>query len=135
MGSVGAATRVPSFWDILQSGRLRNLNYQPQRRIDCYETSNHRKPSECVRQLAIPPESAIRDLNARRQHVARTPNLEFPAADDTLLRQLMQVRGYTYHRSPVRVGWFSPTDGPQQLKIVAGALGLALPHPAAMAAA
>jgi multidrug efflux pump subunit AcrA (membrane-fusion protein) len=80
---------------------------------------------------------ALRGLSAQRQHCARpnTPILEFPAADDTLLRQLMQVRGYTYHRSPVRVGWFSPTDGPQQLRIVAGALGLALPHPAAMAAA
>ena len=81
-------------------------------------------------------ESALRDLNVQRQHVARpnTPNLEFPAADDTLLRQLMQVRGYTYHRGPERIGWFSPTDGPQQLKIVAGALGVAVPRPEAVAA-
>jgi hypothetical protein len=75
-------------------------------------------------------QAALRDLNAQRQHVARpnTPILEFPAADDTLLRQLMQVRGYTYHRGPSRVGWFSPTDGPQQLRIIAGALGLAVPQ-------
>ena len=75
-------------------------------------------------------EGALRDLNAQRQHVARpnTPNLEFPAADETLLRQLMKVRGYTYHRG-VRVGWFSPTDGPQQLRIIAGAPGMAVPQP------
>jgi len=64
-------------------------------------------------------------------HVAHpnTPNLEFPAADDTVLRQLMQARGYTYHRGPSRVGWFSPAGGPQQLKIIAGALGLPVPQP------
>lgn len=80
-------------------------------------------------------ESALSDLNAQRQHVVRTSNLEFPAADDTLLRQLMQARGYTYHRGPSRVGWFSPTSGPQQLRIVAGALGLPLPHPGRESAA
>jgi len=81
-------------------------------------------------------EAALRDLNTQRQHVGHpsTPNLEFPAASDVLLRQLMQVRGYTYHRSPQRVGWFSPTAGPQQLQIVAAALGLALPHPESVAA-
>jgi hypothetical protein len=41
----------------------------------------------------------------------------------------MDVRGFSYQRGPVRVGWFSPTDGPQQLKIVANALGLKLPQP------
>ena len=76
-------------------------------------------------------EAALRDLNTQRQHVARpnTPNLEFPAADDALLRQLMKVRGYSYNRGPARVGWFSPAGGPQQLKIIAGALGLVVPHP------
>jgi len=74
---------------------------------------------------------ALRDLTGQRQHVGRpnTPNLEFPAADETLLRQLMQARGYTYHRGPSRVGWFSSTGNPQQLKIVASALGLKLPNP------
>jgi len=72
---------------------------------------------------------ALRDLTAQRQHVARTPNLEFPAADEMLLRQFMLARGFTYHRGPVRVGWFSPTDGPQQLRIIASVLGLALPQP------
>jgi len=79
----------------------------------------------------VETEGALRNLNAQRQHVAHpnTPNLEFPAADETLLRQLMQVRGYTYYRGPERIGWFSSAGGPQQLKIIAGALGLALPHP------
>jgi hypothetical protein len=75
-------------------------------------------------------EAALRDLTGQRQHVARpsTPNLEFPAADDTLLRQLMKVRDFRYLQGPSRVGWFSPTDGPQQLRIIAGALGLAVPQ-------
>jgi hypothetical protein len=80
-------------------------------------------------------ESALSNMTAQRQHVVRTSNLEFPAADDTLLRQLMQARGYTYHRGPSRIGWFSPTSGPQQLKIIASALGVVVPRPAAMAVA
>jgi len=79
-------------------------------------------------------EVALRDLTAQRQHVARAPNLEFPAADETLLRQLMKVRDFTYFRGPVRVGWFSPTAGPAQLKQVAGALGVAVPRPEQQAA-
>jgi len=74
-------------------------------------------------------ESALRDLNAQRQHVARASRLEFPAADETLLWQLMQVRGYSYHRGPERVGWFAPATHPGQLKITAAALGLHVPHP------
>jgi hypothetical protein len=76
-------------------------------------------------------ESALRDLNAQRQHVARpnTPNLAFPAADGALLRQLMQVRGYSYHRGPERVGWFAPSAHPGQLRQTADALGLPVPRP------
>lgn len=74
-------------------------------------------------------ESAIRDLTVQRQHVARTSHLEFPAADETLLWQLMQVRGYSYHRGPDRVGWFAPATHPGQLKITAAALGLPVPRP------
>lgn len=74
-------------------------------------------------------ESALRDLNAQRQHVVRASHLEFPAADDTLLWQLMQVRGYSYHRGPERVGWFAPSAHPGQLRQVADALGLPVPHP------
>jgi len=80
-------------------------------------------------------DAALRDLTAQRQHVARpnTPNLEFPAADDTLLRQLMAARAFRYLRGS-RVGWFSPTAGPQQLKIIAGALGVPVPRPEQQAA-
>lgn len=74
-------------------------------------------------------ENALRDLSAQRQHVGRVQNVEFPAADGALLRQLMQVRGYTYLRGPDRVGWFSPSGGPQQLRIIAGALGVNIPRP------
>lgn len=74
-------------------------------------------------------EGALRDLTAQRQHVARASRLEFPAADDTLLWQLMQVCGYSYHRGPSRVGWFSPTGGPRQLEIIAGSLGMPVPRP------
>ena len=62
-------------------------------------------------------------------------NLELQAAHDTLLRQLMKVRGYTYHRVPERVGWFSPTGGPQELKNVAEVLGVNVPRPDQKAAA
>lgn len=74
-------------------------------------------------------EGALRDLTTQRQHVARASNLEFPAADDTLLWQLIQVRGYSYHRGPERVGWFAPATRPGQLKITAAALGLPVPRP------
>jgi hypothetical protein len=79
-------------------------------------------------------DTALSDMTAQRQHVVRTSNLEFPAANDSLLWQWMQARGYTYHRGPSRVGWFSPTGNPQQLRIVAGALGVNVPRPEAVAA-
>lgn len=79
-------------------------------------------------------EAALSGLNTQRVHVVRASNLEFPAADDTLLRQLMHARDYTYSRGPQRVGWFSPTGGPQQLAIVASALGLPVPRPESVAA-
>ncbi len=47
----------------------------------------------------------------------------------------MKVRGYTYHRGPERVGWFSPTGGPQELKNVAEVLGVNVPRPDQKAAA
>jgi len=85
-------------------------------------------------------EAKIKKIGEHRHHVIRQKalrgqKLELPAAAPELLASYMRVNGYSYYRTPQRVGWFSPTSGPQQLKIVAGALGLALPHPAAMAAA
>ena len=83
-------------------------------------------------------EAALRDLTAQRQHVVTrgTTSLKFPPASDVLLRQLMHARDYTYSSGPSRIGWFAPGAGPQQLAILAGALGLGVPaNPAAMAAA
>jgi len=85
-------------------------------------------------------EAKLKEILSQRHHVIRQKalngqNVEMPAAAPELLDQYMRVNQYRYHRTPSRTGWFSPTAGPQQLKIVANALGLALPHPAAMAAA
>ena len=83
-------------------------------------------------------QSALNDLSAQREHVVirGATSLKFPPASDVLLRQLMQARDFTYSTGPQRVGWFSPqSGGPAQLAILAGTLGLAVPHPAAMAAA
>lgn len=87
------------------------------------------KAQAALRAARTATEGALRDLTAQRQHVARVSRLEFPAADDTLLWQLMQVRGYSYHRGPERVGWFAPAAHQGQLKITAAALGLPVPHP------
>jgi hypothetical protein len=46
----------------------------------------------------------------------------------------MAVQGYTYHRGPDRVGWFSPFAGPQELKHVAEVLGVNVPRPEQVAA-
>ncbi len=82
-------------------------------------------------------EAALRDLSAQRQHVVSrgAPSLAFPPASDVLLSQLMHARDYNYERSPVRVGWYSPTGGPAQLAIVASTLGLAVPRPEQVQAA
>ena len=74
-------------------------------------------------------EGALRDLTAQRQHVARARNLEFPAADSSLLKLLMDVRGYSYSRGPERIGWYAPGVNPGQLRQVAEALGVDVPHP------
>jgi len=54
--------------------------------------------------------------------------LALPRAAPELLVHYMNVQGYTYHRGPNRVGWFSTTNGPHDLKNVAEALGVAVPR-------
>ena len=84
-------------------------------------------------------EAKLKEILSQRDHVTRQKalhgqNVEMPVAASELLDLYIKVNQYRYFRTPQRVGWFSPTDGPQQLKIVAGALGLALPHPESVAA-
>ena len=95
------------------------------------------KAQAALQAARLATEAALRDLTAQRQHVVTrgTTSLKFPPASDVLLRQLMHARDYTYSRGPSRIGYFSPTGGPAQLTIMASALGLPVPHPAAMAAA
>ena len=85
-------------------------------------------------------EAKLKELLSQRHHVIRQnalrgQRLELPAAAPELLDMYIRINQYRYHQGPDRIGWFSPAGGPQQLKIVAGTLGVAVPRPAAMAAA
>ena len=79
-------------------------------------------------------DAQLNDIRAQRHHVTRQKalngqNVEMPVAAPELLALYMKVNKYRYHRGPNRVGWFSPTSGPKELRNVAAALGLPVPRP------
>jgi hypothetical protein len=73
-------------------------------------------------------EALIQDVSARRQHVAlHGGSIVYPVANESLLRLFMHTRQYAFYRSHHKVGWFSPTRSPRQLKLIADALGVPVP--------
>ncbi len=79
----------------------------------------------------------MKELQQQRHHITRQvaingQKLVPPPAE--LLAQYMKVQGYTYHRGPDRVGWFSPTSGSHELNRVAEVLGVDVPRPEQQAA-
>jgi hypothetical protein len=77
-------------------------------------------------------DAKLTELRAKRHHVTRQralngQQLDLPAAPE-LLRTYMAAQGYTYHRSPDRVGWFSPIGSPRELQNVADVLGVPVPR-------
>ena len=79
-------------------------------------------------------ETKMKEIHSHRHHITRQNTLhglrlELPAATPELLASYMRVNGYSYHRGPQRVGWFSPTGSPQELKKIAETLGVPVPRP------
>ena len=73
-------------------------------------------------------EALIQDVSTRRQHVAlHGGSIVYPVANESLLLLFMHTRQYAFYRSHHKVGWFSPTRSPRQLKLIADALGVPVP--------
>jgi len=98
--------------------------------------ANQAEIQAAARQAA---EAKLKEIHSHRHHVIRQKslngqNVEMPVAAPELLASYMRVNEYSYHRGPSRIGWFSPTGSPQQLRQVADVLGVAVPRPEAVAA-
>lgn len=131
---------------------LRNLQGNVRRRLDAQRAREYGQgmPDEyaelddlltaqaeaeaAARKARQAAEAKLKEIHSHRQHVIRqntlhSLRLELPAAAPALLTSYMRVNQYRYHRGPQRVGWFSPTSRPNELKKVAEALGVPVPRP------